>query len=216
MHDVDVHVALGRRVRVARVREHLLHARLRAEKFVFVERVPHRQRLASRVVDRPLHPRRQRVDSANDELRRHCGSPLLDHDRDVYVLVPKDLHPPGTRVRSVVAVCSVVALDPRQVALERILIENLVVVYDATKEIEKLRARSRRELVRDVGWVELVGTPNCHIVDGGAPLRRLQTRNLADREEEQAQPERDSSRPPRRRARETSGTKPASSGESSA
>ncbi len=65
----------------------------------------------------------------------------------------------------VVTAGSVVALHPREIALERRAAEELVVVDDARKEPEKFRARCGGQLLRHVGCVDLAGAPHGDRVD---------------------------------------------------
>ncbi len=91
----------------------------------------------------------------------------------------------GARVGLEEPAAAVVALDPRQVPLQRGCVEDRVVVGNPAEETEKLRALRGGEPVRHVTRIELPGAADPHGIDGRATRRHRSAPDGACQERDQ-------------------------------
>ena len=178
--EVDVRAPLDLRPRVAAVRERAPHQALRAEKGQLLEALPLREDPRHDLAERlhflpgePLCP----FDShrADDD-----GRPLLHIDGDLDVLGVLVVYAPGADARLVEPARRVIALHPREIALEYALIVELVVVQEPAHDLEELGARRRRHLLLDFVAGDSLVPLHVDGVDGGGAARHRSAGRAAE------------------------------------
>ncbi len=169
--DVDQGVAFDLGICVAAVGQRAPDVVLGLLELVLVERLARRKRSVRRARGRGGDVLGQSFQAFEPAWLVIDRGTLFDVDVDADVVRTLEGDESRRGVRVVVSARAVVALDPREIALQRRAAEERVLVEHAAKQTEELGTRRRSQLVGDVGRVELTSPVEVDAVNGSAPVR---------------------------------------------